>query len=784
MKGTHLSKILVVIFLMVPTTLIANCQLSQTPMFSSLEDLSKMAFQDCTNTRTDNRKKCECQKHNSKIISDVPEQLKTETKQENIQEIKKIVRDNIDEMIQYFLAMESNIELSTQASAACSLARIKQIQCPNTKAPVMSHIYPNGASDLLKQSQCQLKQKYNLPCENQAKNDNPTANSCLDEGTRLSLLFKEQVSEKSLINFQEKLLVEGEELNTNNFQVHPALLKIANNPNLSAAFKALPPDQLQTFIHSPMMNEHISHDVTLSCEQKMQTMQTLLCHDVAQLDQMPLKNIIKSEKQLIKQKNKNVTDIIDYQQQLNLFCQNLDKPSLEKNIQELFMSKMPSNLNKALTASSQIHESVCSKIIPPINFTKIDQALKSCTTTEEVACDILGDLSKLYSTREVSKPLVSSVPGQNEEYLPEFFSKQLRSFYGENTNPKLIEPLPEGKQVSVANYHSEVEEINQGKENSEDFKPVEQTPTQPATPVVGNTKLNTNSTVKHAVTNSIQTKPNNNDEYQYESDQIINTQNKFLDQERKTNAQMMNHFQNINQKQIDMIEKMANRIITQNEEPKIETTQAPNNNIIPNNYQPNGVTPPASSLFVGTNNNPSEGTGSIVYIDNNTPKSNGTSAQLPEESAPTTAPSVTQRAPNSTAPNRSPANIDEKSQNVEVIEKDMTTHKKYDEIIVSLNSDDGEKLSNLKPHELEMINKYLEEKRPFILKKIIKSKKSDKKIDATVLIGDKSFITIIPNHKITPSEQKDYLLIKKELEHMIKIKLSHNKTTSGRFSRL
>jgi hypothetical protein len=44
--------------------------------------------------------------------------------------------------------------------------------------------------------------------------------------------------------------------------------------------------------------------------------------------------------------------------------------------------------------------------------------------------------------------------------------------------------------------------------------------------------------------------------------------------------------------------------------------------------------------------------------------------------------------------------------------------------------------------------------------------------------------TIIPNKKITEKEQQEYLLIKKELEKLMKFKLSQNNRNATTISRL
>jgi hypothetical protein len=231
----------------------STCQNQELYFFSSIEDLTQLAFQDCTTTKNDNRQKCLCQKHNSKIIPDASAELLDETKNINTDEVKKHVQGNIDEMIQYFLALESNIELSNNASESCSLARLNKIHCPNSKKPIVNQIYPQGTQDLLKQSQCQLKQKYNIPCDKNEASELKKSSSCLDEGTRLAMVFKERESATYLSNFQQRLSQNTVESIRD--EVHPSLKLILNDPQLKNQFLKLPSHQLHSFIKSPIITD-------------------------------------------------------------------------------------------------------------------------------------------------------------------------------------------------------------------------------------------------------------------------------------------------------------------------------------------------------------------------------------------------------------------------------------------------------------------------------------------------------------------------------------------------
>jgi hypothetical protein len=774
----QLNRLILIFAIFLSQNVWSECQNQQILSFSSLEDLNQLAFQDCTSTRNDNRKKCECQKQNSKIIPDVSPQLLLETKKINTDEVKKQVRDNIDEMIQYFLALETNVELTAKASETCSLARINQINCPKSKKPIINQIYPNGANELLKQSQCQLKQKYNMACDGEVK----PSSSCLDEGTRLALIFKERENPDYLKNFQARLRENTEESAKD--EVHPALKIIMSDVQLKTQFLALAPQKLSTFIKSPAVSEKISQNIAQSCEQKLQNMQTLLCSDISDLQQIPLKQIVKSEKTLIKQKPKDLNDLVNYQQQLNLFCQNLEKPSLEKSIVQLNQASMPAKFDGILAANDKEHAPLCAMINPPLNLASLNLAAKECKVKNLTECASLNILLQIFQARESTTPSIANSSNEAIDETPEFFSKQLKTFFGENTKPALIEQQPEGSKVSVANYHEEMLERDQARANNQKQNSFEQ-------PIIEISKTS-QSVIPVSAQSVIPTyKQSMNDDFEFQNHaqnnlEISKRQAQFIEHERKNNSQIMKHFQNINQKQIDMIEKMANKIIQDNEVVESDDTKHAihtNSSLNKGNIvvAPHSIKQP--TIKVGGSSVGSEGQNQIVYIDNSN-IGNG------EKSSKTSGNSFVE--PNNLSPShattyaRTPASTDESSQlqHVEVIHKDQTQHKKYDEIIVSLNLSEGDKLADLKPHELEKISKYLEEKRPFILKKVFKDQKSGKNIDATILVGENSYITIIPNKKVTPTEQKEYLMIKKELENLMKLKLSQILSNSPKASRL
>jgi hypothetical protein len=471
-------------------------------------------------------------------------------------------------------------------------------------------------------------------------------------------------------------------------------------------------------------------------------MQSLLCYDVNDLNQIPLKSIIKTEKVLVKQKPKDIDQIINYQQQLNLFCQNLDKPSLEKSMLELSKSAMPTTFENVLEIAQNEFDSACSKLNPPINNSQILLALKSCQNTELEACRTLKNLSELYQIREQLSPTLTNNSETSKDQPPIFFSKQLKTFFGENTNPALIQPQPEGSKVSVANYHEEMLERDQARERAHTSQLAPQT-------IMEITKTNNVVPVVSSSGAQIVQAPLGNDFEFYNhasSDQVEMTkrQAQFLEHERKNNSQIMKHFQNINQKQIDMIEKMANKIIEENE--IVEHDSNKNSNEI----QTSKVNSPPQIIYQNANKQSTiqaggkavtEPQNQIVYIDNS---QTGTRSEKFHKSSNMT--NIEAQASNSSTLNaigRGPASQENESalQHVEVIHKDHTMHKKYDEIIVSLDLSEGDQLSKLKPHELEKISKYLEEKRPFILKKILRNNNNaSKNIDATILIGDRKSV--------------------------------------------
>ncbi len=778
--GTLLNKIIFVVLIFLTQNVWSTCQNQELYFFSSIEDLMQLAFQDCTTTKNDNRQKCLCQKHNSKIIPDASAELLDETKNINMDEVKKHVQGNIDEMIQYFLALESNIELSNNASESCSLARLNKIHCTNSKKPIVNQIYPQGTQDLLKQSQCQLKQKYNIPCDKNKASELKKSSSCIDEGTRLAMVFKERESATYLSNFQQRLSQNTVESIRD--EVHPSLKLILNDPQLKNQFLKLPSHQLHSFIKSPMITDKISIDIAKSCEQKLQNMQSLLCSEVSDLQQVPLKNIIRTEKALIKQNPRDLNEIVKYQQQLNLFCQNLERPSLEKTIMELNKIAMPTKFSEVLATNELEHAQICKMLNPPLSINSIAESAKTCHINNQPGCSGLKTLFELYQSRESTTNHLANHASQSQDSYPSFFSKQLKIFFGENLKPTPIDPLPEGKKVSVANYHEELFERDQARSINQSNHLLNQ-PNQ-------NTKSVATVAAHSVIPTSYQTASNDFEFHNntHDSYEVAKHQNNFIENERKNNSQIMKHFQNINQKQIDMIEKMANKIILDNHSPESEINDKMITQVNPSNQNATSETTHADkqpTIKVGGSAKEAESQGKIVYIDN----SNSVGSE--RFSKPTIAhpaPSETDNDHFHSTTNivRGLASQDENSQSqqVEVIHKDQTQHKKYDEIIISLDIKEGDKLSNLKPHELEKISKYLEEKRPFILKKISKDQKSSKNIDATILVGDKLYITIIPNKKITEKEQQEYLLIKKELEKLMKFKLSQNNRNATTISRL